>query len=75
MITVKHGPNQIDGDMTAVLAGKTISQVRMRVALAVGLPEDSTKTKATVNGASVGESYIVGADDTIDFVAPAGEKG
>lgn len=69
--TISYDVNVHNSDVS----GKTISQVRQIVGSGLNLPATADSAEARVNGATVGEDYVVKAGEAINFVKKAGEKG
>lgn len=68
MVTVISGAN----DATAELAGQTVAQVRAQFTKPLSIPAGA---KATVNGGSVSETYVLRDGDNLSFTKNTAEKG
>lgn len=67
-VAVVHGIHRL----SLPLAGRTVGGVRQALAPVLNIRADAM---AVVNGAPVGEDYILAPDDLLEFVRLAGEKG
>lgn len=67
-VAVVHGIHRL----TLPLAGQAVGGVRQALAPVLNVRADAM---AVVNGAPVGEDYILAPDDLLEFVRLAGEKG
>ncbi len=68
MVAVVHGIHRL----TLPLAGRAVGGVRHTLAPVLNIGQEAM---AVVNGAPVGEDYVLAADDHLEFVRLAGEKG
>lgn len=67
-VTVVHGIHRLD----LPLAGRAVGGARQALAPILNIGPD---TLAVVNGAEVGEDFILAPEDLLEFVRLAGEKG
>ena len=67
-VLVIHGIHAL----TLPLAGRAVGGVRQALAPVLNIRADAM---GVVNGAPVGEDYILAPDDQLEFVRLAGEKG
>ncbi len=67
-VVVTHGIHTL----TLPLAGRAVEAVRQALAPVLNIRADAM---GVVNGAPVGEDYILAPDDLLEFVRLAGEKG
>ena len=67
-VVVIHGIHSL----TLPLAGRAVGGVRQALAPVLNIRADAM---SVVNGAPVGEDYILAPDDQLEFVRLAGEKG
>ena len=63
-----NGVNTLDAD----LAGKTVGEIRAMLAQALNI---DGAANPVANGETVGEDYILRANDELEFVKASGEKG
>lgn len=68
MVAIVHGIHRL----TLPLAGRAVGGVRHALAPVLNIGPDAM---AVVNGAPVGEDYLLAPDDHLEFVRLAGEKG
>ncbi|MFH1890697.1 MAG: hypothetical protein ABIJ91_04690 [Candidatus Kuenenbacteria bacterium] len=67
-ITVINGVNEL----TASLAGKSVGEIRGMLSQALNISPDAIPQ---VDGDQVGEDFVLGDSDTLEFVKPSGTKG
>ena len=66
--SVISGVNNLSAD----LKGKSVAEVRAMLAQALNIDPES---QAVVDGNDVAETYVLAADEELEFVKAAGDKG